>query len=100
MPGNAEKAVCSVSLNRSSLDPRTRRPRPVVLSLLVLVVACLMSFGCRFSQADAAPSISFTKVPISSPGGPYTHDSIEGRATGAKPGQRIVLYARSGVWWV
>jgi hypothetical protein len=27
-------------------------------------------------------------------------DPIEGRATGALPGQKIVLYAKSGVWWI
>lgn len=27
-------------------------------------------------------------------------DRIEGRVTGARPGQRIVLFARSGFWWV
>jgi hypothetical protein len=27
-------------------------------------------------------------------------DTIEGRVTGARPDQRLVLYARSSVWWV
>jgi hypothetical protein len=27
-------------------------------------------------------------------------DFIEGRANGAKPGQQIVLYAHSGIWWI
>ena len=27
-------------------------------------------------------------------------DAMEGRVSNAKPGERIVLYARSGVWWV
>jgi hypothetical protein len=27
-------------------------------------------------------------------------EAIEGRVTGAQPGQRIVLFARSGKWWV
>ena len=29
-----------------------------------------------------------------------TRGSLEGRATGTKSGQRVVLYAKSGVWWV
>jgi hypothetical protein len=34
-------------------------------------------------------------------GGPDKLDTIEGRATGVQPGQRIVLYARNdGLWWV
>lgn len=27
-------------------------------------------------------------------------DFIAGLANGAKPGQQIVLYARSGIWWI
>jgi len=46
------------------------------------------------------PSIAFTRVPAAAEGTPYRTEQIEGRVTGAKPGQRIVLYAKSGVWWV
>ena len=35
-----------------------------------------------------------------SEGGPDTIGMIEGRVTGAHSGQQIVLYARSGQWWV
>jgi hypothetical protein len=44
--------------------------------------------------------IEFTTVPPSSLGGPDKLDVIEGRVNGARPGQQIVLYSRSGVWWV
>ncbi len=30
----------------------------------------------------------------------HTREAIEGRTVGARPGQRIVLFAKSGVWWV
>jgi hypothetical protein len=33
-------------------------------------------------------------------GGPDKLDTIEGRVKGARPGQRVVLFARSGLWWV
>ncbi|HKG23505.1 MAG TPA: hypothetical protein VKC34_16515, partial [Blastocatellia bacterium] len=33
-------------------------------------------------------------------GGPDRLDTIEGRVIGARPGQQVVLFARSGVWWV
>jgi hypothetical protein len=46
------------------------------------------------------PSIEFTKVPPAGEGSPEKLDAIEGRAAGARAGQRIVLFARSGVWWV
>lgn len=67
---------------------------------LVLAATCLLLIGCRPRQADLAPSIRFTKVPPADKGGPDTRDTIEGRVVGAKPGQAIVLFNRSGVWWV
>jgi hypothetical protein len=47
-----------------------------------------------------APAIEFSDVPVADPGGPALMESIGGRVTNAKPGQQIVLYARSGVWWI
>ena len=46
------------------------------------------------------PAIEITQVPIASLGGPNQMDSIEGRVSNAKPGEQIVLYAHSGVWWI
>jgi len=61
----------------------------------------MLPSGCRFDRGDARPSIAFTKVPPADVGGPDKLDTIEGRATGAKAGQQIVLYARSEeLWWV
>ncbi|HET6900119.1 MAG TPA: sensor histidine kinase [Vicinamibacteria bacterium] len=48
----------------------------------------------------AASAIEFTLVPPEAPGGAEQLTAIEGRATEARPGQRIVLYARSGDWYV
>lgn len=45
-------------------------------------------------------SIQFTRLPPAGNGNPDKLEAIEGRVTGALPGQRIVLFARSGVWWV
>jgi len=45
------------------------------------------------------PSIEFTRVPPADKGGPDVMDVIEGRVNGAKPGQKIVLFAHSEVWW-
>jgi hypothetical protein len=38
-------------------------------------------------------------VPPADKGGPDVMDIIEGRVTGAKPGQRIVVFAHGEVWW-
>ncbi len=37
---------------------------------------------------------------MANPGGPEQLDNIEGRALDAGPGQQIVLYAHSGIWYV
>ena len=72
-----------------------RAPRHVFTLLLLAVAAC----GGR--PADpVAPSIEFTAVPPAAAGGSDRTVRIAGRVTGAAPGQRIVLYAKAGHWWV
>src|SRR5215470_7761805 len=66
----------------------------------LLVVVCMLLGGCRSSKANAGPSIEFSRIPQADEGGRDKHDIIEGRVTGARPGQQIVLYARSGKWWL
>jgi hypothetical protein len=53
--------------------------------------------GCGSPRPAA---IQFTQVPEAGPGGEAKTVKIAGRATGIKPGQRIVLFARDGTWWV
>ena len=69
-----------------------------VLALLSLLGISLN--GCRSSGAPAGPSIELTKIPPAAQGGRERVDTISGRVIGARPGQRIVVYARSGPWWV
>jgi hypothetical protein len=49
--------------------------------------------------SSGRPTIEFTRVPPADKGGPDAMDVIEGRVHGAKAGQRIVVFARSEVWW-
>jgi hypothetical protein len=56
--------------------------------------------SCRGPQPDAGPKIEFTRLPPAAKGGPDTLDRIEGRVTGARPGQKIVVFSHSGAWWV
>jgi hypothetical protein len=63
-------------------------------------LACVLLHGCGTVHGSAAPSIEFSRVPEAGEGDPSAVDTIEGRVRGARPDQRIVLYARSGVWWV
>lgn len=67
---------------------------------LLLVAACFLWAGCVGRPGDRVPSIQFTRIPPADKGGPDTRDVIEGRVAGARPGQRIVLFSKSGVWWV
>jgi hypothetical protein len=73
-----------------------KKPRP---NILLVFVSVLLS-ACNSSRMPPKPNVQITLVPVANPGGPVQLDFIEGRANGAKPGQQIVLYARSGIWWI
>ena len=65
-----------------------------------LLLSSILLAGCKSHPVAGKPAIEITRVPMASLGGPTQMDSIEGRVSNAKPGEQIVLYARSGVWWV
>lgn len=56
--------------------------------------------GCRARLTGTEPYIEFTDVPLADEGGPEKQDVIEGRVVGSRPELQVVLYARSGVWYV
>ena len=71
-------------------------------------LVCFALTGCHASPKNSAPTVAFSKVPAAQEShynidiiedGDYKRDTIEGRATGAQPGQRIVLYARTDGRW-
>jgi hypothetical protein len=64
------------------------------------IVALVLLAGCSTPQAHDEPTIEFTRIPEAAQGGPDMLDTIAGRVRGAKPGHRLVLFARSGAWWV
>jgi hypothetical protein len=66
----------------------------------MLGVLCLLLSSCQSSQAHSEASVEISRVPPVGQGSPDVLETIEGRATGAQPGERIVLFAQSGVWWV
>lgn len=88
--------------NRSRLQA-TGMPLAAEISRrgLILSASGALLLGCH-SRADHAPvSIAFTRVPRADEGGRGgENDIIEGTVTGARTGQRIVLYAKSGAWWL
>jgi len=67
---------------------------------LALAAICSALTGCRSAHAVSEPAIEFTSVPAATQGSPDRLDPIEGRVAGARPSDRLVLYALSGVWWV
>src|SRR6266478_3315698 len=63
----------------------------------VLLVYFVLT-GCHSSPKNSASTVAFSKVPAAQES-QYKRDIIEGRATGARPGQRIVLYAKTDGRW-
>lgn len=66
--------------------------------LAVLLPVVLM--GCNHHDANQTGSVQILHLPEADPGGPLKMDFIEGKAQITAPGDRIVLYAKSGVWWI
>jgi signal transduction histidine kinase len=83
------------------LRPARARRRGLMPKGLLLLIACVLPLGgCRGRQEGGAPSVEFTRVPLAEQGGTEKLDEIKGRVVGARGGRRIVLYARSGAWYV
>jgi hypothetical protein len=81
---------------------------PVFLQRSLLLVFYIVLTGCHSSPKKSAPMVAFSKVPAAYQEDPYKTDiferdyktdTIEGRATGAQPRQRIVLYAKTDGRW-
>jgi hypothetical protein len=66
----------------------------------VLLAIWLLATSCGSTRAASEPTVVFTKVPPAGDGSPDKLETIEGRVQGAKADERIVLFARSGTWWV
>jgi len=66
----------------------------------VCAVICFAAAGCDRQPASVQPSIEFTQIPPTGEGGPRRVEPIAGRVTGGRTDRKIVLYARSGPWWI
>jgi PAS domain S-box-containing protein len=62
----------------------------------VLLLGCI-AVACKESST---PAVRFTRVPRATEGGRDQWDTIAGRVIGARPGERIVLFAHWGPWYV
>jgi hypothetical protein len=69
---------------------------------LVFPVVPLALTGChKLAESDSVAKISFTQVPQWDLGDLNQADIIEGKVHGARQGQRIVLYSKTGgLWWL
>jgi hypothetical protein len=84
---------------RRAIDAAIDSRRCVWLLSLVLLVAALLA-GCRAHETPREPTVAFTNIPPAAQGGRERVAVIAGRVSGARPDQQIVVYARSGPWWV
>jgi hypothetical protein len=67
---------------------------------LTIAMLCMLLSSCNSQRLQRKPSLEIMRVPMADPGGPEKLDYIEGRSSNTGPGQQIVLYAHSGVWWL
>src|SRR3954452_4258515 len=85
--------------------------RPHIVARTATVSVLLVYFvltGCHSSPKNSAPTVAFSNVPAAQEShykidiiedGEYKRDITEGHATRARPGQRIVLYAKTDGRW-
>jgi signal transduction histidine kinase len=64
------------------------------------VLVCTLFSGCGLFQNRQAPAIEFSVIPAAETGGTMRLAPVAGTVSGARADQRIVLYARSGNWYV
>jgi signal transduction histidine kinase len=72
--------------------------QPAGSAACLLLVIFLSS--CTTQPANNKPIVELTSVPLATKGGAQELDTVKGRVIGAEPGQQIVLFARSGAWYV
>jgi hypothetical protein len=68
--------------------------------LLAFFFFCAFLGACASRPKTVPPAIKFVRVPPAAEGSPDKLDVIQGRVSGALPGQRIVLYTKTGAWWL
>ena len=69
---------------------------------VLLIMPSVPLAGChQAASEDAKPKILFTQVPERNLANQNKQDVMEGTVSGAKQGQRLVIYSKSGgLWWL
>ena len=70
------------------------------LLLVTLLPAFYLATACQSGAAHVEPAIEFTTVPPAANGGSEKMAPVAGRVRGMRANQRIVLFAKSGSWYV
>jgi hypothetical protein len=81
-------------------EPRDCSKVTISRRAVVALAPVLLTEACRRVETRSGPSIAFTRIPPADAAGSASHDIIEGKVTGGAAGQKIVLYAKTGKWWV
>jgi len=76
------------------------RHGPILKNIILMIGCCILLSGCRSRADSALPSIEFTRIPPAETARIDKTDIIQGRVTGARPGQQVVLYAKTESWWL
>lgn len=101
--GRVEFTMAEVDMQTEQIGPypiSASKSRRIAIAPALLFCVGLLLGGCHSRNLAGGPTIEFTKIPPAADGGRERVDTISGRVIGARPGQRIVVYARSGPWWV
>lgn len=97
-PFTVRAKLCPMRMASADLSPGIGRCSWGKTYLLLALL--LLGTGCRSSHTGADPAIMFTQVPHAGAGGPDRTEYIGGKVTGATPGERIVIYTHTSIWWV
>jgi len=111
LPVTKRLGQAAVKLEGPGGEPSGRRKGHVVLrSFLrsatgsIVFAVCLSLAGCRTSSSGSTPTVVFNRVPatsqvVDSQEVPDQTATIEGYATGVRPGERIVVYSKIDGRW-
>lgn len=66
---------------------------------MLIAFACVLN-NCTSHSSHTKPSLEVETIPPAAEGGRDRTGTISGRVEGARPGQKVVIYAQSGPWWV
>jgi hypothetical protein len=67
---------------------------------LVFLLSFRLLASCHVQGSVPGPSIEFTRIPAATEGSPDKLDVIEGHVIRGNPPLKLVLYAKTGNWWI